>query len=178
MNSYLLFFNRLREKLKDLLETDSGTDKLASIKELTSKIETLEREGQVLRAQNISLRKAIDEETTHKSGNTTTDRDPHHHPSSLLSTSILDESKSKTTAAAQQQHHHPQSSTLSARPFGESKGYILGTSTAAGAGDGEAGGGNKDDLRSQLKDKWEVEKKLQKRVSQVIITILFLYKLI
>ena len=48
---------RLREKLKDVVDNE-GSMKVKNIKEAASRIEQLERESEVLRAQNLILRKA------------------------------------------------------------------------------------------------------------------------
>ena len=49
---------RLRDKLKEFLDTENGGGKLRDLKETTARLEQLERECEVLRAQNLALRKA------------------------------------------------------------------------------------------------------------------------
>lgn len=58
---------RLRDKLKDLLEADSNViHKDRSNKEAAAKIDQLEREAAILRAQNIALRKTSEETVDRK----------------------------------------------------------------------------------------------------------------
>eukprot|EP00605_Chrysophyceae_sp_TOSAG23-4_P001830 GSChrysophyteH1.ASY1.ANO1.2020.1 assembled CDS len=52
---------RLREKLKELLETEGGADKVKDLKAANERAETAEKEVELLRAQNLALRKAAEE---------------------------------------------------------------------------------------------------------------------
>ena len=53
---------RLRDKLKELLDSGSATNKLAALKEAQEKAERFERELRVAQAQNIALRKGLEEQ--------------------------------------------------------------------------------------------------------------------
>jgi centrosomal protein CEP290 len=124
---------RLRDKLKDTLAAGGGkggedTDVAATGKSSGGRASQLEREIEVLRAQNVALRKAVEEGGGSSSSGAT--RSP------------LDDLPTPASGAR----------------FG-----------APGQGNA-VGGGNevpKDDLRAQLHTKWESEKKLQKRVTQL-----------
>jgi hypothetical protein len=120
---------------------------------MSTKIEQLEREAQVLRAQNIALRKAADEmqnrsrELAEDLGDSRVDR---------KAAIAIDASPIRASTAPSG------GATSTQTSFIQGKGHILGSATT------EDAEGTTDELKQQLKAKWENEKKLQRRVTQVI----------
>ena len=136
---------RLRDKLKELLETEGGADKVKDIKAAQERAETMEKEVEVLRAQNLALRRAAEEMpvqvgSKRSVGNISTEGKP------------VDEHAGVSTAAYN-----------SATGAQQNKASFGGTSNTLG-GDGAA---PQDELRAQLHTKWESEKKLQKRLTVI-----------
>ena len=135
--------SRLRDKLKELLETEGGADKLRDLKVVTERADTLEKEVEVLRAQNIALRKAAEE----------------------LPVPV----GSKRTAGAISQEGRPEDNAVSNAAFNSAMSAQQNKSTFGGAANALGGGDTapQDELRSQLHSKWESEKKLQKRLTVI-----------
>ena len=142
---------RLRDKLKELLEAEGGADKLKDLKTVTQKAEHFEKEVELLRAQNLALRRAA-EETAQQ----------------LAATGGT--AGASATASAGAGAGKP-SDRPAAFPAGVgSAGGAAGSSTAfQGTANvlGATGEGPQDELRQQLHAKWESEKKLQKRLTVV-----------
>ena len=119
---------------------------------MSAKIEQLEREAQVLRAQNIALRKAADEVQTRSRELAEDLGDSHIDRKAVVA---IDAPPIRASTA-------PSGGTSSTQTsFIQGKGYILGSATT------EDAEGTTDELKQQLKAKWENEKKLQRRVTQV-----------
>jgi len=140
---------RLRDRLKELLEAEGGSEKVRDLKAAAEKINSLERDVELLRAQNTALRRAQDD----PSG---TGRAAPESPSPLRGTATASSSKagvpprpSTATFTGSSSKGHP--GEFPAGP-GDSSGHTLGM-----------GEGPQDELRAQLHTKWENEKKLQKR---------------
>ncbi len=135
---------RLREKLKELLETEGGADKVKDLKAANERAETAEKEVELLRAQNLALRKAAEEVNTSSVG------------LKRSAAAMSQEGVTETNPAA---HSNARSSALSAQEN---------TSTFGGIGNTLGGdSAPQDELRAQLHTKWESEKKLQKRLTVV-----------
>ena len=131
---------RLRDKLKELLETDGGADKLRDLKGATERGDTLQKECEVLRAQNLALRRAA-EEASQNIGNV---RVGAKRSVSSIDKGDSDNNRGKSSSAATAGPDHQ-----------------FGTGNTLG----DAGGAPQDELRAQLHSKWESEKKLQKRLA-------------
>jgi len=122
---------------------------------MNAKIDQLERDAQVLRAQNITLRKALDE-NQNRSRELAEELEDSQFNRRAESSEILSvRATSAPSAAAGGGAASTQTS------FIQGKGHILGSATV------EDSEGSKDDLKQQLKAKWESEKKLQRRVTQL-----------
>jgi centrosomal protein CEP290 len=135
---------RLRDKLKELLEADGGSDKLQDMKALTAKSEHFEKEVELLRAQNLALRRAAEEQSQQMAAAGT--------------------KASLAPAAATAEGGRPSQFPSNVGTGGGSATAFTGSANVLGAG---AGDGPQDELRQQLHTKWESEKKLQKRLTVV-----------
>lgn len=137
---------RLRDKLKELLEADGGADKLRDLKSATQKAEHFEKEVELLRAQNLALRKAAEEQSQQMAA------------SGAKAASVA--------ASAGVGGIGADSGKPSQFPsnVGASGSNFSGPANVLGSG---ADGAPQDELRQQLHAKWESEKKLQKRLTVV-----------
>jgi chromosome segregation ATPase len=138
---------RLRDKLKELLEADGGADKLRDLKSATQKAEHFEKEVELLRAQNLALRRAAEEQAQQMAATGT------------KSASIASSAAGAAGAAGEV------GGKPSAFPshVGAAPGAFTGTANVLGSGSDAP----QDELRQQLHAKWESEKKLQKRLTVV-----------
>lgn len=143
---------RLRDKLKESLEAEGGkgSDKAREIKVTTDKLAASEREIELLRAQNVALRRAQDE--AHGSTSESKSPSPLHNQSTLGGRSTVASSSARPGSRA---------------PPGEFPAGPGGDGRTLGLGDGP-----QDELRTQLHAKWENEKKLQKRLVTLMIFII------
>ena len=146
---------RLRDKLKEFLDTENGGGKLRDLKETTARLEQLERECEVLRAQNLALRKAA----------VTGDMKAVAGSSSMFSSGPAGGIENASTQNAQTAtgpsghaagRYGPTSTGTGGRSMGGGTGNVL------GGGDGPSGD---DGVRSHLHGKWEADKKMQGRLT-------------
>lgn len=132
---------RLRDKLKELLESEGGADKLKDLKASVARADKFEKDVEILRAQNLALRRAAEEASQEKlKGNTGGGSMIKEFPKDL-----------GTTAGTG-------GTGLSSSPSGRADTFG-GTSNTLGQGPPQ------DELRQQLHSRWEQEKKLQKRIT-------------
>ena len=147
---------RLRDKLKEFLDTENGGGKLRDLKETTARLEQLERECDVLRAQNLALRKAA----------VTGDMKAVAGSSSMFSSGPAGGIENASTQNAQAVtgpsghaaagRYGPTGTGAGGRTMGGGTGNVL------GGGEGPPGD---DGVRSHLHGKWEADKKMQGRVT-------------
>ena len=127
----------MRDKLKELLETEAGSDKLRDLKAAGEQIAGLQREIEVLRAQNSALRIAVES------------------------------SESVGPSFEQQRTHSDrldsENGTRSESKWESSRGHLLGEVPGSVSGPTGSGPAAMEEYRQQMHAKWENEKKLQKR---------------
>jgi chromosome segregation ATPase len=142
---------RLREKLKEILENETASDKVKDLKQANDQIIALQREVDVLQAQNSALRMAVE------SG----EQPPQFASSSSAHAGRTIGGGSPGPAGGESKMEGPEGGV-----FGRSKGHTLGEAPASiGLGPGGApAAGGVEDYRQQMHAKWENEKKLQKRL--------------
>lgn len=152
---------RLRDRLKELLEAEGGSDKVKDLRAATDRLKELERELEVAKAQNLALRRAAED----GAGSTFAATAGVGSPSPLRGTAAGGGTSSTGVGATGRASAGPSGSAAAAAgsgrappghfpngPGGDAAGHLLGV-----------GEGNQDELRNQLHTKWENEKKLQKR---------------
>lgn len=133
---------RLRDKLKELMELqhDNHTDIDKT------HVENIERELEILRTQNLTLRKAAEDKIIIKSKNNAYDDER------------IDDKKN----IKEFNNTNNNTNNVSSK-FATSKGNVLGVDIDGLTTGGGIGGDN--DIRNLQHNKWESEKKLQKRIS-------------
>jgi len=136
---------RLRDKLKELLETEGGADKVKDIKAAQERADAMEKEIEVLRAQNLALRRAAED-----------------MPAQVGS-------KRSVGAISQEGKPSDDHGGLSTAAYNSATGAQQNKSSFGGTSNTLGGDGSapQDELRAQLHTKWESEKKLQKRLTVI-----------
>jgi len=139
----------LRDKLKEFLDTENGSSKLRDLKETAQRLEQLERECEVLRAQNLALRKSATAGELRAAGT--------GGGSMFGPAGGGDGPQAAGGGGPGAAGRYGAPAAAGGRTLGGSTGHVL------GGGDGPAGGGG-DDVRAHLHGKWEADKKLQARL--------------
>jgi len=143
---------QLRDKIKDLLDREKDQQKSSGNPDSKVQFEQLEKEIELLRAQNFALRKASENRVLNDTS--VSAHDTEHNRSHDDSRSKITLNKSAAGVSSMLPTSTTATNTSAHVDAFSGKGHVVGESNV-----------DRDDLKSQLHAKWETEKKLQKRVT-------------